>query len=51
MHLFEQSFDALTTLQEDLNVELVETEAHELQKRYDEVKWTMQMVSLTQRLA
>ena len=51
MHLFEQSFEVLTTLQKDLNVEHLETEARELQKKYDEVKGTAQTVSLTQRLS
>ena len=51
MQLFEQSFEVLTTLQEDPNLERLETEARELQQRYDEVKGTTLMVSLTQRLA
>ena len=51
MQLFEQSFKVLTTLQEDPKVECLKTEACELQQRYDKVKWTSQMVSLTQRLA
>lgn len=48
MHLFEHSFDVLTTLPEDSNVELLEIE--ELQKSYDEIKGTMQMLALTHRL-
>lgn len=51
MQLFKQSFEVLTALQEDPNVECLETKACELQQRYDEVKGTMQTVSLTQRLA
>lgn len=51
MQLFEQSFEVLTTLQEDLNVDHLETEAHKIQKRCDEAKGTAQIVSLTQRLA
>ena len=51
MQLFEQSFEVLTTLQEDPNVEHLETKVHELQESYDEVKGTAQMVYLTQRLA
>ena len=47
MQLFEQSFEVLTTLQEEPNVECLETEARELQQKYDEVKWTTQMASLT----
>jgi len=38
--LFEQSFDLLTTLQEDSNVDFLEIEARELQERYDEIKGT-----------
>jgi len=47
MTLFEQSFEVLTTLQEDLNIECLETKAHELEQTYDKVKG---MVDLTQRL-
>ena len=49
--LFEQLFEVLTTLQEDLNIQRLEKEARELQQKYDEVKGTAQTVSLTQRLA
>ena len=38
-------------MKEDPNVERLETETHELQQRYDEVKGTTQTVALTQRLA
>jgi len=47
MKPFEQSFEVLTTLQEDTNIEHLETEVHKLQQRYDEVKGTTKMVSLT----
>lgn len=39
------------TLQEDPNVEHLETEVHELEQRYDEEKWIVQTVDLTQRFA
>jgi len=48
--LFEQSFEVLTSLQEDPNVQRLETEAHEIQQRYHEVKGTAQTIVLTQRL-
>lgn len=48
--LFEQSFEVLTTLQEDPNIQCLETEACKLQQRDDEVKGTMQTISLTQKL-
>ena len=51
MKIFEQSFEVLTTLQEYMNVEHLETEMQEMQQKYNEVKGTMQMVSLTQRVA
>ena len=50
-HLFEQSFEVLIGLQEDPNIQRLETEARELQQHYDEVKGTMRTVVLTQRLA
>lgn len=50
-NLFEESFEVISTLQEDSNIQHLETEAHELQNKYDEVKENVQMVSLTQRLA
>lgn len=50
MQLFEQSFEVLTTLQEDLNLERLEIEVHDLQQRYDEVKGTTQTVALTKRI-
>lgn len=39
--LFEQSFKVLKILQEDPSVHRLETEVHELQQCYDEVKGTM----------
>jgi len=51
VNLFEQSFEVLTTLQEDPNIEHLETEARKLQQRYDEVKGTTQMVSLMHMLS
>lgn len=51
MKLLEQPFEFLTTLQEESNIELLEIEACRLQQRYDEVKGTVQTVSLTQKLA
>ena len=47
MWIFEQSFEVMTSLEDDPNVECLETEELELQQRYDEVKGTMQMVTLT----
>ena len=47
MQLFEQSFEVQTTLQEDPNVEPLETVVGELQQRYDEVKGTTHMIALT----
>jgi len=39
--LFEESFEVLTTLQEDPNIQRLEIEAHELQLKYNEIKGTM----------
>ena len=49
--IFEQSFEVLTSLQEDPTVQRLEIEARELQQCYDEVKWIVRTVSLTLRLA
>jgi len=49
MELLEQSFEVLTTLQEDPNGERLETYMCELQKRYDKVKGTVKTVALKQR--
>lgn len=49
--ILEGLFEVLTDLQEETNIERLETEAHELQQHYDSVKGTTQMVALTQRLA
>jgi len=40
----------LTSLQEHPTIWKVETEVRELQKAYDIVRWTAQMVAITQRL-
>jgi len=48
--ILEESLEVLTTLQEDLNIQRLEIEASELLQKYDEIKGTIQMVSLTQRL-
>lgn len=48
--MFEESFEVLMNLQEDPNIQRLETEACELQQQYDRVKGTVQMVALTQRL-
>lgn len=45
--IFEQSFKALTSLQEDPNVQQLETKACELEQHYDEVKRTAQTIALT----
>ena len=43
--LYEQSFEVLTSLQEDPNIQRLEMEAHELQQCYDEVKGKMRTVA------
>ena len=48
--LFEQALKVVTNLQEDPTLQRLETEAQELQQRYDEVKVTMRTIALTQRL-
>ena len=48
--LFEESFEVLNTPQEDSNIQSLETEACELQQNYNDIKGTMRMVALTQRL-
>lgn len=45
--MLEESFEVFTTLQEDPNIQRVETEAHELQQQYDDIKGTAQTVALT----
>ena len=45
--VLEESFDVLITLHEDLNIQHLEIEVGELQKQYDDVKGTTQMVALT----
>jgi len=49
--MLEESLEILTTLQEDPNIQCLETEAREIQQQYDSVWGTAQMVVLTQRLA
>jgi len=49
--LFEESFEVLTTPQEDPYLQRLEIEVRELQQKYDEIKGTVQTVALTQRLA
>ena len=39
--MLDQAFDVLTSLQEDPNIQLLETEARELQVQYDSVHGTM----------
>ena len=48
--MLEESFEVLTTLQEDLNVQRLDTEVHKLQQQYDDIKWIAQTLALTQRL-
>lgn len=40
IRLFEESFEVLTTLQEDPNIYFLEIEACELKQKYDEIKVT-----------
>lgn len=47
--MLEESFEVLTNLQEDPNIQRLETEARELQQQYDSVRGTAQTVVLTQR--
>lgn len=49
--LLEESFEVLTTLQEDPTIQRLEIEARELQMQYDSVHGIAQTVVLTQRLA
>jgi len=46
-----KSLEVLTTLQEDPNIQHLETEARELPQQYDSVRGTVQIVVLTQQLA
>jgi len=48
--MLEESFEVLTNLQEDPNIQCFETEAQEIQYKYDSVKGPAQIVALTQRL-
>jgi len=47
--LFKQSFEVLTSMQEEPNIQRLEMEACELQQRYDQVKGSAQSIALTQR--
>lgn len=49
--MLEESFEVLTNLQEDPKIQCLEREVCELQQQYDNIKGTMKMVALTQRLA
>jgi len=49
--LFEQPLELVTSLQEDPNVQQLETEEMELQLNYDEVKATTCTITITWRLA
>ena len=48
--MLDQAFGVLTSLQEDPNIQCLETEAHELQEQYENVRGTAQTIILTQRL-
>lgn len=49
--MLEESFEVLTNIQEDPNIQCLEIEVRELQQHYDNVKGTAQTVALTERLA
>ena len=49
--MLEQALEVLTTLQEDPNIQRLETKARELQQQYDSIRGTAQTVILTQLLA
>jgi hypothetical protein len=49
-NMLEESLEVFISLQEDPNIQRLETEARELQQQYDTVKGTAQAVALTQRL-
>jgi len=46
-NMLKQALEVLTMLQEDPNIQWLETEARELQQRYDKIRGTMQTVVLT----
>ena len=50
-NMLEQALEVLTTLQEDPNIQQLETEARELQQQYDNIRGTAKIVVLTQWLA
>jgi len=45
--LFEGSFEVLTTLQEDPNIQRLETEVRTMQQKYEKFKGNVQTVALT----
>ena len=49
--MLEQVLEVLTTLQEDPNIQRLETEARKLQQQYDNIRGTAQTIVLTQWLA
>lgn len=49
--LFEQAMEEVTTLQEDLKLQRLKTETHELQNQYDEVQMMTHTMSTMQCLA
>lgn len=48
--LFEQEMGLVMTLQEERNLQILNTEVRELQKQYDEVKAMTRSIALVQRL-
>ena len=50
MNMLEHALEVLVTLQEDPNIQQLETEACELQQQYKNIRGTAQTVVLTQRL-
>ena len=46
-NMLEESFEALTNLQEEPNIERLEIEVREIQKQYDSIKGTAQTVAFT----
>lgn len=49
--LFEQAMELMTNLQEDPNLQTLNTEVRDLQQQYDEVRATVRSLAPTQRLA
>lgn len=46
-NILKESFEVLTNLQEDPNIQCLETEVQELQQQYDNIKGTIQTMALT----